>query len=353
MVLGGTVAVAQSAATEVQCTITDNVLSCPLPESAPVTVTETAAADPVTVTASATVTETAAPVTETATVTPDPVTVTATSTVTATAQPTTASPTTSTVQPAPTTSAPSTPPPPSSEWPGADNTGVPAGVTLTPSGPLTVTVDGTVIDGKEISGAVVVKAKSVVIKNSRIKGTDFWGVHTEGSGSVVLQDSEIIGFSNALGFSNWQAYRVEISGQRQDGVKFGSNTVLQDSWIHAMNPEPGSHTDGGQLQSGEVNVLIRHNVIDVSGARGNAALFLAPDLGPSTNGPITVDNNKLNGGNYTLYCVDGDNGKYFVKNISITNNRFGRTYQYGPASVNVPITQSGNVWDNTGAALSL
>ena len=242
---------------------------------------------------------------------------------------------------------------PNTSMPGAANTGVPAGTTLTPSGPLVLTSAGQVIDGLDISGTVVVRASGVVIKNSRIRGSGSYGVQVL-SGSVTLYDSEVIGFDNGIGFSNWNAYRVDINGQADDGVKLGSNVTLQDSWIHDLKPSPGAHADGAQLQSGEKNVTVRHNNIDLgTSPNANAALFLAPDLGPSSAGPLVIDGNRLNGGNYTVFCVDGNNGQYFISNISIVNNRFGRASQYGPARINVPVTQSGNVWDDTGASLAL
>ena len=139
-----------------------------------------------------------------------------------------------------------------------------------------------------------------------------------------------------------------------DGVKFGANVVLQDSWIHNLTPASGAHADGGQIQFGLTNLVVRHNVIDLgSTPNANAALFLAPDQGPSTNGPVLVEENKLNGGNYVLYCVDGNNGQYVISNMTFRNNRFGTSYSYGPMNVNVPVTWTGNVWDATGAPLAL
>ncbi|WP_448631447.1 hypothetical protein [Cellulomonas soli] len=139
-----------------------------------------------------------------------------------------------------------------------------------------------------------------------------------------------------------------------DGVKFGSDVVLQDSWIHDLKPGAGAHADGGQVQYGVVNLVIRHNVIDLSTtSSANAALFIAPDLGGSTNGPVTVDNNYLAGGNYTVFCVDGNNGQYFIGNISFTNNTFGRGAAYGPVRVNVPVTWTNNTWADNGSAITL
>ncbi|NMM15820.1 MAG: hypothetical protein HHJ14_01400 [Cellulomonas sp.] len=205
----------------------------------------------------------------------------------------------------------------------------------------------------DISGSVSVEAPGVIIKNSRIHGSDSFGILTN-SGSVTIYDTEIYGFENAIGFDDWTAYRVNIHGTYGDGVKLGSNVLLQDSWIHDLTPASGAHSDGGQLQSGVTNLVVRHNAINLSNVvDANSALFLAPDLGPSTAGPVTIDGNWLDGGNFTLFCVDGNNGQYFVQNISIINNKFGRLAQYGPSRINVPITQSGNVWADTNAALGL
>jgi hypothetical protein len=290
-------------------------------------------------TATATPTATASP-TPTATASPSP-SPSSTPTATATATPT----------PTSTPTAPAT----SGGTPGASNTGVPAGVTLKASGGLTVTTANTVIDGLDISGAVVVKAPGVVIKNSRIHGSGSGtGVQTSGSGTVTVYDSEIYGFENGIGFDGWTAIRVNIHSTTGDGVKLGSNVLLQDSWIHNLTPSSGAHADGGQVQYGVVNTVIRHNVIDLSTtSSANSALFIAPDLGNSTNGPLTVEGNYLDGGNFTAFCVDGNDGQYFIGNITFRDNTFGRSAQYGPVRVNVPVTWTNNTYADTGKAISL
>lgn len=257
----------------------------------------------------------------------------------------------------PTPTPPSVPAPPKGEWPGPQNTGVPVGTALTAVGGMRVTTPNQVLDSLDISGQVVIDAPGVVIKNSRIHGTasDAYGVYVV-TGSVTVTDSEIFGFANAIAFTDWTAIRVNIHGTTQDGAKLGDNTLLQDSWIHDLTPEAGAHSDGAQLQDGAVNVAVKHNYIDsssASGGFGNSALFIAPDLGPSTVGPLTITGNYLNGGNYTIYIVDGANGKFVIGNISVTNNSFGHTARYGPSSTNVPFVQSGNIWADTGKALRL
>ena len=105
------------------------------------------------------------------------------------------------------------------------------------------------------------------------------------------------------------------------------------------------------MQGGETNLVVAGNSI-VVGPDANSAIFLAPDLGPSTNGPVTVTGNWLDGGNYSLFCLDGANGQYVVRNITISGNRFGASSAYGPVRITVPVTFTGNV-DSTGAAVGL
>jgi hypothetical protein len=243
---------------------------------------------------------------------------------------------------------------PSSGKPGATNTGVPAGTTLTAyTGPKTITTAGTVIDGKDVSGALRIEAKNVVIKNSKVHGSDEIGIYTTDTGSATITDSEVYGFQTGLVYSNFTALRLNLHDLSYDGVKLSSNASVRDSWIHAPKPTSDAHWDGIQVQNGVVNTVISGNNIDASGSGTNSALFLCPDLGPSTAGPLTVSGNWLAGGNFTVAVLDGNNGQYFVKDIRVTNNRFVSPGQYGYSNVNVPITQSGNVIDSSGAAYTL
>lgn len=240
-------------------------------------------------------------------------------------------------------------------FPNASCTGVPSGTTLTASGAITVTTAGTVLDSFDFSGKVTIKAANVTIKNSKIHGGDYYGVQVV-SGSVTITDSEIYGFTAAaIGFDNWSGYRLNIHSMGSDGLKLGSNTLLEDSYIHDFTTQAGAHADGAQMQAGETNITVRHNYIHPQGGE-NSALFFAPDLGPSASGPVIVDKNLLGGGNYTLYIVDGNNGQYHESGYSVTNNHFLRNAQYGVTDVNEPLINftntSGNVYDDNGQAIT-
>jgi len=229
------------------------------------------------------------------------------------------------------------------------NAGVPAGTTLTTyTGPSTITTNGTVIDGKSIPFGLRIEAQNVVITRSSIRGSDGMGIQVDGS--LTITQSTISGFSDGIGGDNYTATLLEVTKLKDDGFKLGSNVHVDHSWCHDMAPEAGAHADCGQMQAGEVNLSVTNSWFD---GGSNSALFIAPDLGPSSNGPVTISGNVLGNGNYTLFCVDGNNGQYFVKNIAITNNQFLKSSQYGPDRINVPVTASGNTWFGTNTAVSM
>jgi hypothetical protein len=255
---------------------------------------------------------------------------------------------TTTSKPSTTTSAPSA----SGSAPtGVPKSGLPAGTTLKSMGEQTITKDGTVIDGADINGGVVVAASNVVIRRSKIEGQGPFGVYVR-SGSLTFEDSTVTGFDNSVAGDNYTATRIEVTKANDDGFKIGDHVTIQDSYCHDLVIVPGAHSDCGQVQAGVTNSVIRGNWFDIGNGDGNSALFLAPDLGPSTSGPLTVEDNVLGGGNFTVQCVDGDNGTYFIKNITIRNNTFINNSRYGPLRVNVPASISGNVMQGTKKAIS-
>ena len=236
--------------------------------------------------------------------------------------------------------------PPASGFPDASSTGVPTGTRLIPSGPLHITKADTTLDALDITNGIVIDAPNITITRSNIHGTGNYGIQVA-SGNLTITDSTITGFDNCIGFDDWKAVRVEITGSHGDGAKLGSNVTLASSWIHDLDPAEGAHSDGAQVQSGVRDTTVTGNTINLTGGSGtpaNSALFLAPDQGPSTDGPLTVTGNLLGGGNFTVYCVDGNDGEYTIGNITIADNTFlPGTSEYGPVRVNVPVRWSGNV----------
>ncbi len=235
-------------------------------------------------------------------------------------------------------------------FPDATCTGVAPGSTLIPyHGSLTITHDNMTLYNMDVTGTVNVRANNVTIENSKIHdSTPGIGVY---SGDATIRNSEFYNIDEtAVGYTNWKGYNLNIHDMLGDGVKLGDNTDLEDSYIHNFTPGTGSHSDGGQMQNGSSNIIVRHN--NINGLGGNSALFFAPDLGPDGTGPITIDKNLLDGGGFTLAIVDGNNGQYHQAGYTVTNNHFLRDFAYGPLHINEPLANfdswSGNVWDDTG-----
>jgi len=175
------------------------------------------------------------------------------------------------------------------------------------------------------------RSSNVTIKRSKIHGSGSGiGVNVL-SGSVTVQERAIYGFQNGITFSKpdrhqgqppwhdrgWSQARRQrhLPGQLGPRIDTGPSSTLR--WW----------TDAEEV----TNLVVWHNNIDVTCCRCNAAYSSPPDLGPSSNGPVTITRNWSNGGNYTLFCVGRNNGQFHVKNISITSNTFSPSSGSGSA----------------------
>ncbi|MCA9594749.1 MAG: hypothetical protein KC776_15620 [Myxococcales bacterium] len=233
--------------------------------------------------------------------------------------------------------------------PGPDNTGVPKGVTLTPSGSIKVEQDGAVIEGLDITGEVTVLADDVTIRNCRITSGDYYPIRYFDNDNVglLVEDTEIIGtngdVTSGIAFANYTARRVNVHGGA-DGLKADANVLIEDSWIHDLSNGPGEHNDCVQSTGGK-GVTIRHSTLE---GASNAAVQTG-DEGAATE-DLTIECSWLSGGGYTLN-IRGT-GATVPKNTKIIDNRFKDDSAYGPWTIDDPNpTVTGNVWDDTGAPI--
>ncbi len=226
---------------------------------------------------------------------------------------------------------------------------MPAGTTLTPSGPLVISTRGAVVDGLDVAGCVVVAASDVTIRNSRIRcGHAPRGLAVRfagGAQGLVVEDTEIDGLGTTTVGIGWGGYtlrRVNIHGV-SDGARFGHRVTIENSWIHDMVRIGNLHPDAVQTTSAS-NVVIRGNVLDpthaASGSRHNAAIMLGSETGTRAVRNVLIEGNLLGGGNYSLN-VRGD---ITAENVVVRDNTFAPTARYGPAiaPARVPLS-TGNV----------
>jgi hypothetical protein len=255
---------------------------------------------------------------------------------------------------------PSTPPPPSSAepdprdcarapsacgYPDETNTGVPAGTKLTVhDGDLEVDRPGTVVENLDIRGCVRVLADDVTIRRTKITCTGYWGIEalTDEAGveGLLIEDVEVDcqgAQGTAIGYSQIVVRRVNLH-HCENGVDINDHTTVEDSYIHDMTEDSDGHADGIQFGGGGPDVVIRHNTIRVPGGTSE----IITGKGGQFN-HITIEDNLLGGGAFTLYCPEEPGSVGF----RVLDNRFVRDAAYGPWTDCGPVEKRGNIWDDT------
>ena len=279
----------------------------------------------------------------------------------------------------PTTAPPTTAPPVTQStlagWPDASNTGVPAGKALTPSGGFTVTQAGTVVDGLDINGCLVIRANNVTVQNTRVRQNGLcWGgaidVGYDNSG-IVVRDVEIDGKqqnsrAQLIGNSGYTCIRCNLHDGGQ-GFHMNNNVTIVDSYVHNLYNSDTAHNDGA-LSNGGAHMVLRHNNITcelqnspLPGGGCTGALVLLGDFAPIQD--VLAENNLFNGGAFALYAGSLPEKPYaHADNVRFVGNKFGRRL-FANSGMFGPVTGfetsgagnqfSGNTWAETGLPASL
>jgi hypothetical protein len=233
-------------------------------------------------------------------------------------------------------------------FPDATNTGADCS-SLAPSGSITVTTNGAVVEGKNVSGSVTVRASNVTIRDDCVRSSAIYPVHFVSGSNLTVQDTTITGTGGcdrAVEPAGNGAVmdRLNVSGC-EDGIQMYNNDVLENSYIHDLAFTSSSHNDGVQ-QNGGSNDTVRHNTIFNPHNQTSCVNFTTDFGGISA---ITITGNLLNGGNYTVYSRSGGHGN--PTGVSVTGNHFGGADVFGLVSADGSVAWSGNVSDSSGQAV--
>jgi hypothetical protein len=258
-------------------------------------------------------------------------------------------------------------------YPDTTNTGTLPGITRTAvSGNVTLSTPNQVYENKTVSGGITVTAANVTIRNVKVTSRG-WAVRCRpqdgNCSNLSIQDTEIDlnGETGGYGIvcNSYTATRVFIH-DGADGAYLCSNATVRDSFI-SLGPDTNSdgwadstgfcsgpeHFDGLSSDGG-AGYVIDHNTIR-NPCSQTSAILMSTNSGGISN--VQITNNLLAGGGYTLYCAATSSGLGGTNNIS--GNRIAKTYRpqggyYGPvAYCSTPgVNFHGNVWDETGAAIS-
>lgn len=235
----------------------------------------------------------------------------------------------------------------SGDFPGADDTGVPAGTSLRPSGSLTVTEDGAVIDGLDVSGTITVRADGVTIRRTRVRtsGQRFGiNVATNTSGTVI-EDVEIVGTDDncSIGIvhGHYTLRRGDVSGC-VDGLRAGSNTTVEHSYVHDLRWFPGAHSDALQSMGGS-NIRIVGNTLEGRWQNSTAAIIMGTLAAQLKD--VLIEGNQLSGGTYTVYVSQSNESTPAPVNVRLVGNVWvSGSWKYGTHRISdtADVTWSGN-----------
>ena len=243
-------------------------------------------------------------------------------------------------------------------WPGPKNTGYPSGLALKNTVGRTISVDNTIVDGEKITGGLDITAKNVVIRNSWIISSFGTGTAVNGTGVIKIESgASATIYNNTLDGNN--ATHAGIWHQGTSVVAFNNNIFntndglwawdadnfrYRDNYLHNFSTLPSNgHIDGFQTEGGSIG-LIRHNTFDVT-QNQNSAIAIWDGRRNSDN--ITVENNLIAGGGFSIYAEDynpseqSPQGGYSVTNVRFINNKF--------STVHYPCVGYWGIWYPRGA----
>ncbi|MFC4945637.1 hypothetical protein [Pseudonocardia sp. GCM10023141] len=218
--------------------------------------------------------------------------------------------------------------------PELTSAGVPAGLTLCRSGPITITEPGAVVDGWEIGGGIVVDARDVVVRRSRIIGDGSvpYGIRTTRAGSVRIEDTTLTGDfpEAAVGDDRWTGTRIEITRVTHDGARLGVRARLRNSAVHDFAPGPETLAHGVVLHGTGSDVLVEDCRVEPGPAAASAVWVAATASPRVADGPGVIRGNVLGGGRSTVReePVSG-----IPTDLLIAGNRFQRAVGVVPLQV--------------------
>jgi hypothetical protein len=240
-------------------------------------------------------------------------------------------------------------------WPTAATTGVPASaLPLQTMGQLVVTKNGATYTGLEINGCVDVMASDVTISQSVIhcnRAAPAVHVFPE-FGNLVLDQVEIDGSgvtAACVGYDDFTILRSNLH-DCEDGVDFGSNVTVQESYIHDLARQKGTHNDVLQTLGGSGD-LIEDNTLEAYKTSTNDLMNSAIQTGHLDKDLVNVlvEHNYMDGGNYTVNAGSTSRSGHQISGYVFKDNVFGRHSRYGPVQAlgTGIVFDTTNVWADT------
>jgi hypothetical protein len=224
-------------------------------------------------------------------------------------------------------------------FPAPSTTGVPKGVTLKPSGSMTIDEAGTVVRGVDVSGTIQITADDVTIEDSRVTQTSTCG-HAESCGNYAIGIAPEL---HGIKIRNVETRTTPGQTCEQDIRNTGAQVVIDGAYMHACDGNvyaagptllknsygiakikiASDHIEN--IYFNETNFKSIHNTL-LNPVEQTAVIFGNSGGGsdvPSCSNRLTILGSLLAGGGYTLYpCAHaaGPGSSYY----NIQGNHFAR-----------------------------
>lgn len=254
---------------------------------------------------------------------------------------------------------------------GGANNGSPVQQTrvLTTSGSVDTPANGSIVEGKLITGSIWIQGSNITIRQCVIYNTtDLITIFT-GSSNIIIEDCLFYGagLGQASGSRAMPIYDTgnltvrrchsHNSGQHilefvNGGPLAGAVHTFSDNYFHdVQDSSPNlSHYDVSYYGGGMGGKIVyEHNYFVENLYNQTSTIFIESYFGAI--GTFTIDSNWLSGGGGTLYIRNTNHGNPDPTKVFVTNNKMGNYQQGFVASIDGTVTHSGNVDINTGASI--
>ena len=159
-------------------------------------------------------------------------------------------------------------------WPDVGSTGLRDPGVLKSSGSVSVSTNGAVVENLDIKGSISIDADNVTVRNVRVTNNGAKNLIDikPGRSGILIEDVELDGrrvATHGVVHGGYTARRVNMYGVG-DGFRAGSNTVIEDSWVHDLGHDgaydSSPHLDAVQSVGG-YDITIRNNRLEGHGGR--------------------------------------------------------------------------------------
>ncbi|MFI7637452.1 hypothetical protein [Nonomuraea sp. NPDC049400] len=188
----------------------------------------------------------------------------------------------------------------------------------------------TVLDGVHVTGDLLIAADNVKIVNSRIDG----GIQAQFDGrdyAYSIADSTVGPTGQcltapAIGVAHYTAERVLIRGHADGFRDSGDNISIKDSYAKLCSDGTKNYADGVQTFNAGKGFTLDHTTLDMRGVVNyNSPIFFNDR--PDGTRDVTVTNNLVMGGNYTIQ-LHNIHGSLVVRNNLVVD----KTWEFAPMS---------------------